>query len=265
MSVSRPGFDPAAFPFPIVTVEGERALQERDRLSATGVAIIIGNDEQAARVAENLGYRDRTAADIVEAASTLAFPKDWLAELARREVQAGDWLAAHPEALNVTGSFLAEDGRWRPETPEERAAMDERAAQGPDVGDWPTDAEPMGFSSAMGLEGSEPWLHITILPTHDATEAPAYLGFGGWNECPPPEYHIAALRHWRDAFGASLVTCGADVMELKVSRRPSRDAAMSLAKEHYAYCNDIIDQGLGTFSNLAAALTVSDWWYFWWD
>ena len=133
------------------------------------------------------------------------------------------------------------------------------------MGDWPTHPEPMGFTSGVSYKGPEPWLHIAILPTQDATEAPAYLGFGGWNGCPPPEYHIAALRHWRDAFGARLVTCGADILELTVSRRPSRDTAMSLANEHYAYCNDIIDQGFGTFSKLAASLAVSDWWSFWWD
>ena len=30
-------------------------------------------------------------------------------------------------------------------------------------------------------------------------------------------------------------------------------------------CNDIIDQGMGSYRALAAGLMASDWWFFWWD
>jgi hypothetical protein len=33
----------------------------------------------------------------------------------------------------------------------------------------------------------------------------------------------------------------------------------------YAYCNDIIDQGVGSYPALAAELMARDWWFFWWD
>ena len=55
-------------------------------------------------------------------------------------------------------------------------------------------------------------------------------------------------------------------MNIRVERRPgTRDEALNLAREQYAYCNDIVDQGVGTLSTLAAELTAHDWWYFWWD
>lgn len=55
-------------------------------------------------------------------------------------------------------------------------------------------------------------------------------------------------------------------MTLKVARQPqTREQALELAREHYVYCNDIVDQGLGTLSNLTATLMANDWWYFWWD
>jgi hypothetical protein len=53
---------------------------------------------------------------------------------------------------------------------------------------------------------------------------------------------------------------------LRVARRPAtREAALELAREQYLYCNDIVDQGTGSLSGLAASLTTDDWWFFWWD
>src|SRR5262249_5046813 len=111
-----------------------------------------------------------------------------------------------------------------------------------------------------------PKVHIAIIPTDDWTTIPAYLNWGGWNACPHPEYHIAALRSWRDRFGAELVGLSFDVMNLRVARRPAtREAALELAREQYFYCGDIVDQGTGTLSRLAATLMTDDWWFFWWD
>jgi hypothetical protein len=95
---------------------------------------------------------------------------------------------------------------------------------------------------------------------------PAYLHWGQWNGCPAPEYQIAALRSWRERFGAELVGLSRDVMNVRVqSRPPTREVALELAREQYVYCSDIVDQGVQTLSALAAVLMESDWWYFWWD
>jgi hypothetical protein len=57
-----------------------------------------------------------------------------------------------------------------------------------------------------------------------------------------------------------------DVVNIRVRRKPAtRAEALDLAREQYAYCSDIIEQGVGTVSALAAALMENDWWYFWWD
>jgi hypothetical protein len=74
------------------------------------------------------------------------------------------------------------------------------------------------------------------------------------------------LRSWHDRYGAELVSMGADTVELRVTRRPaSRDEALALAREHYAYCSDTVDQGTQDLATLAAMLMASDWWFFWWD
>jgi hypothetical protein len=40
---------------------------------------------------------------------------------------------------------------------------------------------------------------------------------------------------------------------------------MTVAKEQYIYCADIVDQGVGDISTLAATLIGQNWWSFWWD
>ena len=63
-----------------------------------------------------------------------------------------------------------------------------------------------------------------------------------------------------------MVSITRDVIEFAVKNPPkTREAAMELAKEQYIFCNDIVDQGVGTVSALAATLLDSNYWYFWWD
>jgi hypothetical protein len=40
---------------------------------------------------------------------------------------------------------------------------------------------------------------------------------------------------------------------------------MAVAREQYAYCPDIVDQGVGSIGELAAEHVCSPSWYFWWD
>jgi hypothetical protein len=71
-----------------------------------------------------------------------------------------------------------------------------------------------------------------------------------------------AARIW----GAELIGLGSDTINLRVSRKPgTREEALELARAQYVYCNDIIDQGVGSYRELAAGLMASDWWFFWWD
>jgi len=77
---------------------------------------------------------------------------------------------------------------------------------------------------------------------------------------------VAALRSWRDRFGAELVGLSTDCMDLRVARPPqSRADALDLAHDHYVYCFDSVDQGVGTLCGWAALLLGHGWWSFWWD
>jgi hypothetical protein len=139
----------------------------------------------------------------------------------------------------------------------------------PPRGDWPPDIQPChSFSAPFGRTVNVPLprVHIGLVPTRHGHEVPAFLRFGGWNACPNPEQHVAVLRSWSERYGAELVSLTHDVIELAVSRPPiDREVALALAMEQYQYCNDIVDQGVGTLEALASGLLGSTVWYFWWD
>jgi hypothetical protein len=229
------------FPYEVVEVSGARAWQEWSRLRdlGRGWPIILGGEEDFLRVAEGVvGFVGdpvgvRQVDDILAAASRLEHPASLLQSIREEYARYGD---APPEA---------------------------------ELGEWP-DVPPLGTGLTVPFDilTGQPYerVYIVILPTQDGTEAPAYLRWGGWNECPPPEYHVAAFKSWRDRYGVVPVAMAGDVLNLVASSRPSsRDEAMALAREQYAYCTDIVDQGVENLSNLAATLSTQDWWYFWWD
>lgn len=108
---------------------------------------------------------------------------------------------------------------------------------------------------------------LFMVPTMNPWELVAYIPFGGWNDCPAIEMMMAICKYWYEKYGAVPVTISHDVMEMKISKPIGKSDALSVAKEHYAFTPDRVDQctATGTLSELAACLEVSDIWYFWWD
>lgn len=226
-------------PYRRIEVPGVVALAEWQRLrdAGQGWPVVIGGDEAMSQIAEQLAYPERRpAADILRAAARLSHPSG----LAR--MRAAEWDATPAERR------------------EEEAAM---------TGTWPRQPEAIPtLDVAIEPRSRQPYarVHILVIPTRSGWEVPAYLGWGGSNECPNPEYHVAALRSWQERHGAELIGLGGEVMNLRVRTRPAtRAAALALAREQYLYCPDITEQGLDSYAALAAALMASDWWYFWWD
>lgn len=107
---------------------------------------------------------------------------------------------------------------------------------------------------------------LTIFPQIPSWQIPLYLQYGGWNACPLPEEHAAALAYWFRYYGAELFGLDEATLELWVAEPPSTEvAALAIAKEHFAYCDDIVFQGTMTVNRLAQTLKQSCHWYFWWD
>ncbi|MGW4163005.1 DUF4253 domain-containing protein [Streptomyces sp. NPDC004788] len=98
-------------------------------------------------------------------------------------------------------------------------------------------------------------------------DVPALLNWlGACNHDLTGADHRSVLRHFHAHYGAELVTLQDDIIELLVHHRPTTPQAVATAAlEHYAYCPDIVDQGVGSLEALAAGQLRAGSWYFWWD
>jgi len=194
--------------------------------------------------------------------------------------ETGHWpvLLGAGEAEHGTGDEID------PRTPEEIIRLgsklsptewlEKRSAAEPDIyrvkqGNWPKKFKPnKSFTLPFNLLTRKPLPEVVValVPTSVSWEVPAYLGFGGWNECPGPEVHVAMLKRWKRLFGAEVVGISDDTMEVQVTSPPVSPAqALGLAREQFIYCSDIVHQGTLTLENLAAGLLAGRVWYFWWD
>lgn len=233
----------AALPFERVSVPGSAALAEWQRLGAAkrGMPVVVGGDADLERIAEQFSLDDpvvfgagssksaRPVSEVLASAAALNFPAD---------------LSRWP------GAYRKEDLRAP-------------------AGDWPERTErSAGLTVASDILTGRPLdrVHILLIQTDESWKIPAFLRWGDWNACPPPEYHVSALHSWSKRYGAELVGLNGDALNVRVKRRPrSRNEALGLAREMYWYCPDIVDQGTGTLAVLAKALMHDDWWFFWWD
>lgn len=134
---------------------------------------------------------------------------------------------------------------------------------------WPDDVQPStSITVPYNYAAGKPHEHIAIglVPTHTSWHVPAYLRFGDFNYCPSPAEHASVLKHWEEQFGTRVVSMTHDTIELRVTNPPTtREDALALAYEQFAYCSDIVDQGVGSLDALAATLLHGTAWFFWWD
>jgi hypothetical protein len=207
-----------------------RAL--RPHASTIGYPLILGSDEDLDRLRYNLG-QGPTEIGIVDVFD----PATWFAGR----------LATDDELMD----------------PDELAEI-EQSLHGP----WPDTSPSNSFHVQFDLLTHKPVkkLWIGILPIAQPWEAAPALGYGSWNECPYPEEHAAVMRYWSERWGAEPVVIASDAVEMVVHKPPhTRDEALALANEQFAYCGDIVSQGVGTIEALAAILLEGQTWFFWWD
>lgn len=215
---------------------GRSAIDEwrhlRDSWSAQGACpVLLGDREEVERAAEAIEGSDDDPEQILAAA---------------KETSVDDFFAGR------RASAEEEDGMEIP------------------LGDWP---DPLPgpqteFSSHTEILSGrpKPLVYIARIPTVRPYEIPAYLGHGGWNECPAAAEQVAVHRHWHERYGSDILAIAGNVVECRVSRPPRNlDAAEALALEQFLYCADIVDQGTQSVRSLAAQLRRAPAWYFWWD
>lgn len=232
--------DTVRVPFDFAIAAGSEAGAALETLAALrpgATPVILGGPREAGLAMELFQAKDPDP------------PGEALARATSLDVE--HWLATRYDGLNL-GSDLEDE---------------------PPRGDWPEDVEPTldigattRYDAATQSMVWQDQVIIVLVPTDDASAVPAFLQYGNWNDCPPPELHVAIARRWHEAYGARIVVCGADTIEMRVARPiTTRDEAMAVALLQYRYCSDIVDQGVGTIEALAASLMGSTVWYFWWD
>jgi hypothetical protein len=111
-----------------------------------------------------------------------------------------------------------------------------------------------------------PEVYVGLFRREHSWEVFAPLRWSAVNYDIGPEVHVAIHKYWQQSYGAEVVSATAEIVQCAVTNPPrSKEVAMTLAREQYLYCPDIVWQGVGTISELAASLMNHDYWYFWWD
>lgn len=106
------------------------------------------------------------------------------------------------------------------------------------------------------------------IPVANPWEVIAWMPIGGWNDCPQALEMMEVCRYWYEKYHAIPAVFSHDELEFYVGRElADEEKAWELAKEHYAFCADRVDQctGSGTLGEVADCLNKSKVWYFWWD
>ena len=204
----------------------------RPHASIIGHPLLLGTDEDLDRLRESIGGGSR-------------------------EIGIAD--AFDPAAWFVGRRAAAYEGM----DAKERAAF-ENSIHGP----WPAPSPSNSFLVPFDTQTHKPIarIWIALLPVGQPWESAGAIDFGAWNECPSPEDHVVVMRYWFERWGAEPVAITSDTVEMIVGKPPrSRDEAMALASEQFAYCEDIVTQGVGTIEALAATLLDGQTWFFWWD
>lgn len=232
------GTEPPATPEPgislpveYVRVHGRDALRERDALrSRPGITpVILGAPEDMALIQDILADPGPSAAEVIEEA---------------RSIDVEKWL-------------------------QEQAASEDAESQPPPA-EWPSGSASASIDLTVPKDAltrrPKKVVLIGLFPTANSWEAPAYLRYGGWNECPEPAVQVAFHKRWHERYGSVIACMSGDVIECIVERPPrTREAAMALAREQFLYCPDIVHQGVESMEALAALLLDGKTWYFWWD
>lgn len=112
-------------------------------------------------------------------------------------------------------------------------------------------------------------LLLAEIPTANPWEVFAWVPFGGWNDCPDTEQHMAAAKRWFELYGAAPGVITMDTLQYILPKPAAATAeeARPLALELYCFAPDSVDQAAEDFTvgSLAETLSLSTVWYFWWD
>jgi hypothetical protein len=135
-----------------------------------------------------------------------------------------------------------------------------------------------GLSKARRDEvlGSLPPARIGLVAASRPADVLPLIGWSPFGDYPFGDYEYpvsnavwvaVVLRSWEDRYGATLLNIGPGAeIRLLVDRPPcSLEAAVRIAAEHYAFCDECGGRGLGHIPDIAGSLVKAPIWTFWWD
>lgn len=237
----------AEFDFEIIEKDGKEAFWEVLDLRATiaeneKYPFLMGGENSRMLLAESYGFNRHSVWEIIEKARDSDVEK--LFEKRMRD--------ALPDAEEIEFDLAVLTGVWEPHDSNRDLGLpwDDFIAAHKDV------------STKKFLDKC----FVGIAPVRESWQVPAFVKFGAWNACPKPEEHCAIMRFWQEEYAAEIVSLTGDVIECAVKNPPqTEEECFRLAWQQYAYCSDIVDQGVGTVGALASRLRDCSYWYFWWD
>ncbi len=112
----------------------------------------------------------------------------------------------------------------------------------------------------FGLGGKDV---MAILKTTDQYEVLRSVKTDGTNYGISNDSLISIIKILDRKYSLSLVSASGDLCEFNIGKEP--DSWVELAKEAYAVCPDIVDQGTGSVEALAGELKKYRRLYLWWD
>ncbi|MCU0862211.1 MAG: DUF4253 domain-containing protein [Planctomycetes bacterium] len=181
----------------------------------------------------------------------------------------GEFAGAQPLATAGSNELLA--ALWSQAVPEDEAdEADALAEIAPFAAAWPGLAAAgsgRDDDAALAAVRGELTGHLGLCAVSRPALVPAAIGWqGAVNFDLEPGAIAAVLCDWEDRFGAVLVGIGFDTLTLAVQRPPRTiEHATAVAAELFAFCPDIVQQGVGSIEELAAELVDTRRWSFWWD
>ncbi len=112
-----------------------------------------------------------------------------------------------------------------------------------------------------GIKGAPD--NVSLLKASDPYDMLRTMGTNGWNYDISPDMVIAHLKKWDAEFGLVLSGVGFDWVEAQFKRQPAN--MLEYAKEVYAFCPDVVEQGTETVENLAKEMKRTNTLFLWWD
>jgi hypothetical protein len=173
-------------------------------------------------------------------------------------------------------------GQWAENTadsPDDVLTSAERAAVTAPFGrTWPGlaptpplggDPDRIADGLAEQLVAGHPSIRLGLVAVDRGADAVTAIGWTGPTNYTSDTAEVSAvLRSWEERFGARVVGVGFDTLVLSVASPPTtREGAMAVAAEHFAFCPDNIWQGEHpcTLAAYADRLVNDHSWAFWWD